>query len=89
MVLHWGFIHIQKVKLLMCLYSILVVHSDRIESLLQGADKDLQKSEICERQKNFVSALSYCTEAASECYPGFELATSLDWSPFSLYLFLY
>lgn len=55
------------------------MHSDRIESLLQEADKCLQKSEICENQRDFVSALSYCTEAASKCYRGFELATELDW----------
>lgn len=55
------------------------MHSDRIESLLQEAEQCLQKSEICENQRDFVSALSYCTEAASKCYRGFELATELDW----------
>ena len=46
------------------------VSSGHIETLLQEADKYLQKSENCESQKDFVSALSYCTEAASECYRG-------------------
>ena len=43
-------------------------YSDRIESLLQGAEKYHQKSEMYESQKDFVSALSCVTEAASEFY---------------------
>ena len=43
-------------------------YSDRIESLLQEAEKYHQKSEMYESQKDFVSALSCVTEAASEFY---------------------
>ena len=39
---------------------------NRNESLLQEAENYLAKSENCESHKDFVSALSYCTEAASE-----------------------
>lgn len=38
---------------------------DRIESLIQEAEKYLQQSEICENRKDFIGALSCCTEAAS------------------------
>ena len=49
------------------IFNVLSVYpNDRIESLLQEAEKFLQKSEECEKHKDYVSALSYCTEAASE-----------------------
>ena len=45
----------------------LAVHqNDRIEILLQQAGNYLAESEIFETHKDFVSALSYCSEAASE-----------------------
>ncbi|XP_044181241.1 inactive ubiquitin carboxyl-terminal hydrolase 54-like [Acropora millepora] len=37
---------------------------DRISSLLQEAERYLEKSENCERKRDFVGALSCCTEAA-------------------------
>ena len=39
---------------------------DRISSLLQEAERYLEKSENCERKRDFVGALSCCTEAAGE-----------------------
>ena len=39
---------------------------DRISSLLQEAERYLEKSENCERKGDFVGALSCCTEAAGE-----------------------
>ena len=52
--------------ILLDIYS--VYQSDRIESLLQEAENYLQMSENCENQKDYVSALRYCTDAASECF---------------------
>ena len=47
-------------------YIYAVNQNDRIESLLQEAENYLEQSENCENQKDFVGALSYCTEASSE-----------------------
>ena len=40
--------------------------NDRIERLLQGANNCLANSEKCEYHKDFVSALSCCTDACSK-----------------------
>lgn len=42
-----------------------VNQNDHIESLLQEAENYLEQSENCENQKDFVGALSYCTEAST------------------------
>lgn len=39
--------------------------NDRIEHLLQVAESNLAKSDNCEHHRDFVSALSYCTDAAN------------------------
>ena len=61
-------------SIMTCISAFLILHcyiyavnqKDRIEGLLQEGENYLAKSENCENQKDFVGALSYCTDASSE-----------------------